>query len=181
MKRTAIYASAAILAAMCFSSCWKDEVVRAGADRHQASSFSATAGDECVALEWSLPEGILADDFIIRYTDENSETVTINTGAVYSLTVSELKNDLEYNFSLQAVYGKLISGEVFAKATPRTTRIAVAVLEADAGNHRVALKWEKPDERLLDYTLAWWRADDVAALNEVTVPADATSWEIEGL
>lgn len=181
MKRTAIYASAAILAAMCFSSCWKDEVVRAGADRHQASSFSATAGDECVALEWSLPEGILADDFIIRYTDENSETVTINTGAVYSLTVSELKNDLEYKFSLQAVYGKLISGEVFAKATPRTTRIAVAVLEADAGNHRVALKWEKPDERLLDYTLAWWRADDVAALNEVTVPADATSWEIEGL
>ena len=108
MKRTAIYASAAILAAMCFSSCWKDEVVRAGADRHQASSFSATAGDECVALEWSLPEGILADDFIIRYTDENSETVTINTGAVYSLTVSELKNDHEYNFSLQAVYGKLI-------------------------------------------------------------------------
>ena len=103
MKRTAIYASAAILAAMCFSSCWKDEVVRAGADRHQASSFSATAGDECVALEWSLPEGILADDFIIRYTDENSETVTINTGAVYSLTVSELKNDHEYNFSLQAV------------------------------------------------------------------------------
>ena len=181
MKRLVIYTAAALCLTLGLSSCWEDEVVRSGADRPQAGEFTATAGDEEVVLNWEDPFKGTPTDYIISYTDENSENVKLNTGLVNTLTLTGLKNGLEYNFALQAVYGKLISGQVTASATPKTTRIAVTYLVADAGNGVVTLSWSKPDENLLGYTLTWWREDNEAAKTDVKLDADAVSYELKDI
>lgn len=179
MKNIIKYVVVLFCAASVLSSCWKDEIVRAGADRRQVSSFTAVAGDEQVALEWTLPENVAADDFIITYTDENSETVTINTGAVYEYLLENLVNDLEYNLSIQAVYGTLVSGKVSAKATPKTTRFELTDLFADAGNTKVTLSWTRPADNVKDYTLTY--SGEGMQAKTVTIGKDVTEYVVENL
>ena len=156
MKKILTYALAALCTCFCLSSCWKDEVVRAGEGRHQVEDVTAVAGDEEVTLSWSLPEGWNATAFIIIYTDENSEKVTIETGNVTTYTVTGLKNGFDYTFYVQAVYGNLVSGQMSAKATPKTTRIAVSDLAIEVGNGRASFTWTKPSSVVQNYTLVFW-------------------------
>ncbi|MGN0189932.1 MAG: PQQ-binding-like beta-propeller repeat protein [Candidatus Cryptobacteroides sp.] len=179
MKNIIKYVVVLLCAASVLSSCWKDEIVRAGADRRQVSSFTAVAGDEQVTLEWTLPENVAADDFIITYTDENSQTVKVNTGAVYEYLLENLVNDLEYNFSIQAVYGTLVSGKVSAKATPKTTRFELTDLFADAGNTKVTLSWSKPADNVKDYTLTY--SGEGVQGKTVTIGKDVTEYVVENL
>ncbi len=181
MKKILTYVLASLCLAFSVSSCWEDEVVPAGPGRHQVNDLVAVAGDEEVTLTWSLPEGWDATDFIIIYNDENSNKVTLNVGNVKTYTITGLKNDVLYNFSVQAVYGKLISGQMTASATPKTTRIAVRDLAAEAGNGRTSLSWTKPSDTLIDYTLTYYKDGDEASAKTVTIPANATSYEVTGL
>lgn len=73
-------------------------------------------------LSWSLPEGWNPTDFIVYYTDADSETVTLRTGGEMNCTVGGLVNDTQYTFYVQAVYGKLVSNYVAAVGRPATTR-----------------------------------------------------------
>ena len=62
------------------TACWSEDIPEAGAARHQVTDLTATPGDEEVLLSWSLPEGWNPTDFIVYYTDADSETVTLRTG-----------------------------------------------------------------------------------------------------
>ena len=61
------------------TACWSEDIPEAGAARHQVTDLTATPGDEEVLLSWSLPEGWNPTDFIVYYTDADSETVTPST------------------------------------------------------------------------------------------------------
>lgn len=104
------------------TACWSEDIPEAGAARHQVTDLTATPGDEEVLLAWSLPEGWNPTDFIVYYTDADSETVTLRTGGEMNCTVGGLVNDTQYTFYVQAVYGKLVSNYVAAVGRPATTR-----------------------------------------------------------
>ena len=91
------------------TACWSEDIPEAGAARHQVTDLTATPGDEEVQLAWSLPEGWNPTDFIVYYTDADSETVTLRTGGAMNCTIGGLVNDTQYTFYVQAVYGKLVS------------------------------------------------------------------------
>lgn len=91
--------------AACLTACWSEDIPEAGAARHQVTDLTATPGDEEVLLSWSLPEGWNPTDFIVYYTDADSETVTLRTGGEMNCTVGGLVNDTQYTFYVQAVYG----------------------------------------------------------------------------
>ena len=99
------------------TACWSEDIPEAGAARHQVTDLTATPGDEEVLLSWSLPEGWNPTDFIVYYTDADSETVTLRTGGEMNCTVGGLVNDTQYTFYVQAVYGKLVSNYVAAVGT----------------------------------------------------------------
>lgn len=94
------------------TACWSEDIPEAGAARHQVTDLTATPGDEEVLLAWSLPEGWNPTDFIVYYTDADSETITLRTGGEMNCTVGGLVNDTQYTFYVQAVYGKLVSNYV---------------------------------------------------------------------
>ena len=80
------------------TACWSEDIPEAGAARHQVTAPTATPGDEEVLLSWSLPEGWNPTDFIVYYTDADSETVTLRTGGEMNCTVGGLGNDTQYTF-----------------------------------------------------------------------------------
>lgn len=123
------------------TACWSEDIPEAGAARHQVTDLTATPGDEEVLLAWSLPEGWNPTDFIVYYTDADSETVTLRTGGEMNCTVGGLVNDTQYTFYVQAVYGKLVSNYVAAVGRPATTRFPVTDLTVDAGDSFVSLAW----------------------------------------
>lgn len=102
-----------------FSSCWKEDIPQAGAARHQVENLTAEAGDGEVTLSWGLPEGWEATDFLISYTDTQLQVIKHYSGGATRYTVGELENDVQYTFSVQAVYGTLISQAVTVKQQPK--------------------------------------------------------------
>lgn len=167
-----------VLAGFLAVSCWEEDVPEAGESRHQVVDLKAVPGDEEVQLSWSMPDGWNPDDFIVYYTDTESETITMYTGGTMSCTIDNLVNDYQYTFYVQAVYDALISNYATVVATPATERFAVTDLLADAGDQYVILTWTKPGTSVLYYTLTWYAENDVDNINTVTLDADVETYAL---
>ena len=163
------------------TACWSEDIPEAGAARHQVTDLTATPGDEEVLLAWSLPEGWNPTDFIVYYTDADSETVTLRTGGEMNCTVGGLVNGTQYTFYVQAVYGKLVSNYVAAVGRPATTRFPVTDLTVDAGDSFVSLAWTKPATTVLSYTLSYYNEDAPDNVEQQTLDKDATSVTLDKL
>ena len=163
------------------TACWSEDIPEAGAARRQVTDLTATPGDEEVQLAWSLPEGWNPTDFIVYYTDTNSETVTLRTDGEMNCTIDGLVNGTQYTFYVQAVYGKLVSNYVAVVGRPATTRFPVTDLTVDAGDSFVSLAWTKPATTVLSYTLSYYNEDTPDNVEQQTLDKDATSVKLEGL
>lgn len=116
-KILCILLSAAFAATL--GSCWKEEIPRAGAPRPQIVDLKAETGDGSVKLSWSTPEGAEPTDFLIFYTNDMLQMVKCYTDGTMQYTVDKLTNGVQYTFSVQALYGTLISNAVSIDAKPR--------------------------------------------------------------
>jgi outer membrane protein assembly factor BamB len=163
------------------TACRSENIPEAGAARPQVTDLSATSGDEEVLLAWSLPEGWNPTDFIVYYTDVDSEIITLHTGGEMRYTVDGLVNGTQYTFNVQAVYGKLVSNSVAAVGRPATTRFPVTDLTVEAGDSFVNLTWSKPSTTLLSYTLSYYNEDAPDNVEKQTLDKEATDVKLEGL
>ncbi len=172
-----------LIAAVCgiLSSCWKEEIPQAGAARPQVKELKAIPGDEEVQLSWSIPENYTATDFIITYTDPQSQAVVIKTGGASEYTVTDLQNEYNYKFDVQAVYNGNISSVVSASCKPTTSRFAVEDLKAVSGDSQVTLTWTKPALTVLSYTLTYHIADTPDNAQVKELDKDAVEEKITGL
>ena len=163
------------------TACWSEDIPEAGAARRQVTDLTATPGDEEVQLAWNLPEGWNPTDFIVYYTNTDSETVSLRTDGEMNCTIDGLVNGTQYTFYVQAVYGKLVSNYVAVVGRPATTRFPVTDLTVDAGDSFVSLAWTKPATTVLSYTLSYYNEDTPDNVEQQTLDKDATSVKLEGL
>lgn len=167
--------------ASCLTACWSEDIPESGAARHQVTDLVATPGDEEVQLAWTMPEGWNPTDFIVYYTNSESETITLRTDGMTSYTVDGLANGTQYTFYVQAVYGKLVSNYVTAVCKPATTRFPVTDLTVDAGDAYVTLAWSKPATTVLSYTLSYYNEDNPDDVRQESIDKDATTVTLDEL
>ena len=164
------------------ASCWTEDIPEAGAARHQVEALTATPGDEEVTLAWEIPDGWNPTDYIVFYTDEESQTVTLRTGGANRYVVDKLTNGLSYNFNVQAVYGKLISNAVTVAGRPSTSRLPVTDLTVtDTGDGYVALAWSAPSTLVEKYTLSYYIEDMPGDIRTQEIGKEQTAYRCEGL
>ncbi len=186
MKRTITYILAAAAVVLAASSCWREEIkdLELGSDlklRHEVTDLKAVPGDGEVALSWAVPEGWNPTKFIVTYTNPDQSSGRLET-AEKSLLVADLANRYEYTFNVQALYGEdILSGVKSVSATPVTSRIAVAKLNADSIDGGVVLSWTKPSETVQGYKLTYYMEDTPADVKTVSIAADKESYTVDGL
>lgn len=180
MKRISVYLLISVLASG-FSSCWTEDIPEAGAARHQVTNLTATPGDEEVSLSWEMPEGWNPSDFIIYYTNADSETITLRSGGSRNYTITNLVNNTQYTFYVQAVYGELVSNYVAVTAKPATTRFPITDLTVSAGDGYVTLSWTEPATTVLSYTLSYYNEDTPENIQEQTIEKGTTSVTLDNL
>ncbi len=164
------------------ASCWTEDIPEAGAARHQVEALTATPGDEEVTLAWEIPDGWNPTDYIVFYTDEESQTVTLRTGGASWYVVDKLTNGISYNFNVQAVYGKLISNAVTVAGRPSTSRLPVTDLTVtDTGDGYVALAWSAPSTLVEKYTLSYYNEDTPGDIRTQEIGKEETAYRCEGL
>ena len=164
------------------ASCWTEDIPEAGAARHQVEALTATPGDEEVTLAWEIPDGWNPTDYIVFYTDEESQTVTLRTGGANRYVVDKLTNGISYNFNVQAVYGKLISNAVTVAGRPSTSRLPVTDLTVtDTGDGYVALAWSAPSTLVEKYTLSYYNEDMPGDIRTQEIGKEETAYRCEGL
>ena len=164
------------------ASCWTEDIPEAGAARHQVEALTATPGDEEVTLAWEIPDGWNPTDYIVFYTDEESQTVTLRTGGASRYVVDKLTNGISYNFNVQAVYGKLISNAVTVAGRPSTSRLPVTDLAVtDTGDGYVALVWSAPSTLVEKYTLSYYDEDMPGDIRTQEIGKEETAYRCEGL
>lgn len=164
------------------ASCWTEDIPEAGAARHQVEALTATPGDEEVTLAWEIPDGWNPTDYIVFYTDEESQTVTLRTGGASRYVVDKLTNGISYNFNVQAVYGKLISNAVTVAGRPSTSRLPVTDLTVtDTGDGYVALAWSAPSTLVEKYTLSYYIEDMSGDIRTQEIGKEQTAYRCEGL
>ena len=164
------------------ASCWTEDIPEAGAARHQVEALTATPGDEEVTLAWEIPDGWNPTDYIVFYTDEESQTVTLRTGGASRYVVDKLTNGISYNFNVQAVYGKLISNAVTVAARPSTSRLPVTDLTVtDTGDGYVALAWSAPSTLVEKYTISYYIEDMPGDIRTQEIGKEQTAYRCEGL
>ena len=164
------------------ASCWTEDIPEAGAARHQVEALTATPGDEEVTLAWEIPDGWNPTDYIVFYTDEESQTVTLRTGGANRYVVDKLTNGISYNFNVQAVYGKLISNAVTVAGRPSTSRLPVTDLTVtDTGDGYVALAWSAPSTLVEKYTLSYYIEDMPGDIRTQEIGKEQTAYRSEGL
>ena len=164
------------------ASCWTEDIPEAGAARHQVEALTATPGDEEVTLAWEIPDGWNPTDYIVFYTDEESQTVTLRTGGESRYVVDKLTNGISYNFNVQAVYGKLISNAVTVAGRPSTSRLPVTDLTVtDTGDGYVALAWSAPSTLVEKYTLSYYIEDMPGDIRTQEIGKEQTAYRCEGL
>lgn len=164
------------------ASCWTEDIPEAGAARHQVEALTATPGDEEVTLAWEIPDGWNPTDYIVFYTDEESQTVTLRTGGASRDVVDKLTNGISYNFNVQAVYGKLISNAVTVAGRPSTSRLPVTDLTVtDTGDGYVALAWSAPSTLVEKYTLSYYIEDMPGDIRTQEIGKEQTAYRCEGL
>ena len=142
------------------------------------TDLKAVPGDEEVQLSWSVPEGWNPTEYIISYTQGSEQTIRTDA---QSYTVTELSNGDDYTFSVQAVYGNLISNPVEASARPSTSRLPVTDLDADASDATVSLTWTRPSSLLTSYTLTWFMEGAETDIQKAEIEADKESYDVTGL
>ena len=164
------------------ASCWTEDIPEAGAARHQVEALTATPGDEEVTLAWEIPDGWNPTDYIVFYTDEESQTVTLRTGGANRYVVDKLTNGISYNFNVQAVYGKLIYNAVTVAGRPSTSRLPVTDLTVtDTGDGYVALAWSAPSTLVEKYTLSYYIEDMPGDIRTQEIGKEQTAYRCEGL
>ena len=164
------------------ASCWTEASPEAGAARHQVAALTAPPGDEEVTLAWEIPDGWNPTDYIVFYTDEESQTVTLRTGGASRYVVDKLTNGISYNFNVQAVYGKLISNAVTVAGRPSTSRLPVTDLTVTAtGDGYVALAWSAPSTLVEKYTLSYYIEDMPGDIRTQEIGKEQTAYRCEGL
>ena len=164
------------------ASCWTEDIPEAGAARHQVEALTATPGDEEVTLAWEIPDGWNPTDYIVFYTDEESQSVTLRTGGASRYVVDKLTNGISYNFNVQAVYGKLISNAVTVAGRPSTSRLPVTDLTVtDTGDGYVALAWSAPSTLVEKYTLSYYNEDMPGDIRTQEIGKEETAYRCEGL
>ena len=164
------------------ASCWTEDIPEAGAARHQVEALTATPGDEEVTLAWEIPDGWNPTDYIVFYTDEESQTVTLRTGGASRYVVDKLTNGISYNFNVQAVYGKLISNAVTVAGRPSSSRLPVTDLTVtDTGDGYVALAWSAPSTLVEKYTLSYYIEDMPGDIRTQEIGKEQTAYRCEGL
>lgn len=164
------------------ASCWTEDIPEAGAARHQVEALTATPGDEEVTLAWEIPDGWNPTDYIVFYTDEESQTVTLRTGGASRYVVDKLTNGISYNFNVQAVYGKLISNAVTVAGRPSTSRLPVTdLMVTDTGDGYVALAWSAPSALVEKYTLSYYIEDMPGDIRTQEIGKEQTAYRCEGL
>ena len=164
------------------ASCWTEDIPEAGAARHQVEALTATPGDEEVTLAWEIPDGWNPTDYIVFYTDEESQTVTLRTGGASRYVVDKLTNGISYNFNVQAVYGKLISNAVTVAGRPSTSRLPVTDLTVtETGDGYVALAWSAPSTLVEKYTLSYYIEDMPGDIRTQEIGKEQTAYRCEGL
>ena len=119
-------------------------------------SFTATAGDAQVTLEWQAPtsdggSSITSYKYRVSQTGTNTwapDWTTVTGGAsARSQTVTGLTNGTSYTFELRAVNGVGESSEVNATATPvagTTVPGPPRSFTATVGDTQVVLNWQAP-------------------------------------
>ncbi len=177
MKRI-LYCIIAAVVCLTVGSCWQEDIPQTGGPRHQVTDLKAVPGDEEVQLSWSVPEGWNPTEYIITYTKGSEQTVRTDTE---NYTVTELVNGENYEFSVQAVYGDLISNAVKAAAKPTTARLPVTDLDADASDATVSLTWTRPSQLLTSYTLTWFMEGAEADVQKAEIEEDKESYDVTGL
>ena len=164
------------------ASCWTEDIPEAGAAQHQVEALTATPGDEEVTLAWEIPDGWNPTDYIVFYTDEESQTVTLRTGGASRYVVDKLTNGISYNFNVQAVYGKLISNAVTVAGRPSSSRLPVTDLTVtDTGDGYVALAWSAPSTLVEKYTLSYYNEDMPGDIRTQEIGKEETAYRCEGL
>ncbi len=163
-------------------SCNPETKYQADFDRYIISDLNAVPGDEEVVLSWTMKDGWSPVDYLVTYNDAQGKKVssrTESTGTSY--VVSGLENDVNYVFSVQAVYkGDRLSGSVKASATPVTSRIAVSGYNLAATDGTITASWTLPEsENCTGITLVCKSGDDVVETK--TLPASSRECVIEGL
>ena len=135
-----------------------------------------------MTLAWEIPDGWNPTDYIVFYTDEESQTVTLRTGGANRYVVDKLTNGISYNFNVQAVYGKLISNAVTVAGRPSTSRLPVTDLTVtDTGDGYVALAWSAPSTLVEKYTLSYYIEDMPGDIRTQEIGKEQTAYRCEGL
>ena len=182
MKKTLLYILAVLGVGLGAVSCNPEELVNdTDKARHQVTDLKVVADDEEVTLSWSVPEGWEPTDYLITYNDAASVEQRIYTEGATSYTVTGLTNDLNYTFNVQAVYGKTISNMVSESAKPVSSRISVKSIDYSASDTYILLTWEKPSDKVLNYTLTYHPELDDTKVKTETVDGALTSYKIEGV
>lgn len=187
MKRNILYILAVV--GMCFgaASCVPEELVNdTDVARHQITNLTCAADDEEVTLSWSVPEGWEPTDYLITYSDAAQVAQKIFTDGATSYTITGLQNGYSYTFYVQAIYGNAFSNRVKQLGTPVTSRITVKSLafetaDVEQTNQFIQLTWEKPSDRVLNYTLTYYPEMNDNNVVTKTIDKDATSYKIENI
>lgn len=162
------------------SSCWKEDEFSAGAPRHQVTDLKASPGDMEVELRWEMPEGWNPTDYIIKYNDDTQQEQQLRTGGEKTFMVSGLQNGFRYTFSVQAVYGDLISQAVEVAVTPATSRFAPSDLAGEGMDGGAVLTWTKPGTAVTGYTLTYG-IDGTSETATAEIGADDETYSVAGL
>lgn len=119
-----------------------------------ASALSlGTITDGSVGLSWTEPlhhDGIAILNYRITYSEVGGFGDFVDVPSTnLTTTITGLTNGVEYEFSVQAIYGAMLPGNLgpasnIVSATPYGTMTAPAVT-ATPGNTEVALSWNAPD------------------------------------
>ncbi len=133
-----------------------------------ASALSlGTITDGSVGLSWTEPlhhAGIAILNYRITYSEVGGFGDFVDVPSInLTTTITGLTNGVEYEFSVQAIYGAMLPGDLgppsnTVSATPFGTMTAPAVT-ATPGNTEVALSWNVSDlggRTFQQYNILWY-------------------------
>ena len=148
-------------------------------------NFEAKAGDGQVTLHWIAPTSDDVQEYAITWTPGDGQASVKPKASSY--TVTGLTNNVEYTFTLSAVYGYGRSEVLETTIKPGDPDILyedVVDLKATTGYGVIDLTWKAPDAdsrtTLSGYTLTFEPdAEDIE--QPIELDADVTSYQIGGL
>lgn len=181
MKKTILSALAVGILSFGLSSCNDENVPGAGDPRLQLKEVKATPGDEEIELSWVKAENSSPTDYLIKFVSAGGQTVSINAGNVSKHLVTDLVNGHRYEFTVQAVYGKLLSSPVSVVSAPVTERLIVSDLAGTASPRTVVLTWSRPSLNVAGYTLEYFMEDSPGDVSSVSLGSDKETATIENL